>query len=58
MAAGVECKQKKGAPPNLIVVILPEGGNDIYTAVKQCVNPCFLLRSEFISYAFDIVLVM
>jgi eukaryotic translation initiation factor 2C len=37
MAVGVECKQKKGAPPNLIVVILPEGGNDIYTAVKQYV---------------------
>lgn len=36
-AAGGECKQKKGAPPNLIVVILPEGGNDIYTAVKQYV---------------------
>ncbi|KIM90880.1 hypothetical protein PILCRDRAFT_811377 [Piloderma croceum F 1598] len=35
MAAGVECKQKKGAPPNLIVVILPDGGNDIYTAVKH-----------------------
>jgi hypothetical protein len=37
MAVGVECKQKKGAPPNLIVVVLPEGGNDIYTAVKQYV---------------------
>lgn len=23
------------APPNLIVVVLPEGGNEIYTAVKQ-----------------------
>ena len=23
--------------PNLLVVVLPEGGNDIYTAVKQCV---------------------
>jgi eukaryotic translation initiation factor 2C len=41
MAAGVECKQKKGAPPNLIVVILPDGGNDIYTAVKQYV--CVLI---------------
>ena len=35
MSVGIECKQKKGTPPNLIVVILPEGGNDIYTAVKQ-----------------------
>jgi eukaryotic translation initiation factor 2C len=35
MSVGIECKQKKGMPPNLIVVILPEGGNDIYTAVKQ-----------------------
>lgn len=33
----MECKQKKGTPPNLMVVILPEGGNDIYTAVKQYV---------------------
>lgn len=33
----MECAQKKGSPPSLIVVILPEGGNDIYTAVKQCV---------------------
>ena len=33
----MECAQKKGSPPTLIVVILPEGGNDIYTAVKQCV---------------------
>lgn len=23
------------AAPNLIVVVLPEGGNEIYTAVKQ-----------------------
>lgn len=37
MGVGMECKQKKGAPPNLMVVILPEGGNDIYTAVKQFV---------------------
>ena len=33
----MECASKKGGPPTLIVVILPEGGNDIYTAVKQCV---------------------
>lgn len=33
--AGMECKQKTGNLPNLIVVILPEGGNDIYSAVKQ-----------------------
>jgi len=36
-AVGGECKQRTGTPPNLIVVILPEGGNDIYTAVKQYV---------------------
>ncbi|KAJ3570209.1 hypothetical protein NP233_g4554 [Leucocoprinus birnbaumii] len=28
-------KQRKGAPPKLIVVILPELGNDLYTAVKH-----------------------
>lgn len=33
----MECAQKKGSPPALIVVVLPEGGNDIYTAVKQYV---------------------
>lgn len=45
MGVGMECKQKKGAPPNLMVVILPEGGNDIYTAVKQFVisTPMFII---------------
>ncbi|KAI0314809.1 Piwi domain-containing protein [Amylostereum chailletii] len=33
--AGSECNQKAGSPPSLIVVILPEGGNDIYSAVKH-----------------------
>jgi len=33
--AGAEVNTKYGRPPNLVVVILPEGGNDIYTAVKQ-----------------------
>ncbi|KAF9009003.1 argonaute-like protein [Cyathus striatus] len=33
--AGAECVAKHKAPPTLIVVILPEGGNDIYTAVKH-----------------------
>jgi eukaryotic translation initiation factor 2C len=32
--AGAEVAQKKGSPPDLVVVVLPEGGNDIYTAVK------------------------
>lgn len=32
---GGECMQKFKELPTLIVVILPEGGNDIYTAVKQ-----------------------
>lgn len=36
-AAGQAVQAKSGGPPNLIVVILPEGGNDIYTAVKQYV---------------------
>ncbi|TFY78817.1 hypothetical protein EWM64_g5198 [Hericium alpestre] len=34
-AAGMECKRKTNALPSLIVVILPEGGNDIYNAVKH-----------------------
>lgn len=34
-AAGQEVVARMKAPPNLLVVILPEGGNDIYTAVKQ-----------------------
>jgi len=36
-SVGSECISKHQHPPNLYVVILPEGGNDIYTAVKQCV---------------------
>ncbi|KAF8076456.1 argonaute-like protein [Lyophyllum atratum] len=34
-AAGGEVNARHGAPPNLLVIILPEGGNDIYTAVKH-----------------------
>ena len=34
-AAGAACAQKMKAGPNLMVVVLPEGGNDIYTAVKH-----------------------
>ncbi|KAF8061822.1 argonaute-like protein [Lyophyllum atratum] len=33
--AGAECARVSGGGPNLIVVILPDGGNDIYTAVKH-----------------------
>ncbi|KAJ7616353.1 argonaute-like protein [Mycena polygramma] len=33
--AGGACFQEKGVPPTLFVVILPEGGNDIYTMVKH-----------------------
>lgn len=60
MGVGMECKQKKGAPPNLMVVILPEGGNDIYTAVKhfgdvtigvatQCLksSKCFRAKAQY-----------
>lgn len=32
---GLTCLQQKQQPPDLIVVILPEGGNHIYTAVKH-----------------------
>jgi eukaryotic translation initiation factor 2C len=34
-AAGNECFQKTKQRPTLIVVILPDNGNDIYTAVKH-----------------------
>ncbi|KAJ7507898.1 argonaute-like protein [Mycena galericulata] len=34
-AAGAACAQKMKAGPNLMVVVLPEGGNDIYTSVKH-----------------------
>ncbi|KAF5387029.1 hypothetical protein D9615_002113 [Tricholomella constricta] len=33
--AGMECVARTKGPPNLIVVVLPDGGNDIYTAVKH-----------------------
>ncbi|KAJ7737366.1 argonaute-like protein [Mycena metata] len=34
-AAGAACFAEKNVPPTLFVVILPEGGNDIYTMVKH-----------------------
>ncbi|CCL99782.1 uncharacterized protein FIBRA_01804 [Fibroporia radiculosa] len=34
-AAGRACRQRFGAFPSLVVVILPENGEDIYTAVKH-----------------------
>ncbi|KAF8635579.1 hypothetical protein AX15_000229 [Amanita polypyramis BW_CC] len=34
-AAGSECVRKKGGPPTLVVVILPDNGDDIYKAVKH-----------------------
>ncbi|KAG9317400.1 argonaute-like protein [Chiua virens] len=34
-AAGNECFQKTKQRPSLIVVVLPDNGNDIYTAVKH-----------------------
>lgn len=34
-AACDECQEITKAPPTLIAVILPDGGTDIYTAVKQ-----------------------
>lgn len=33
--AGGKVHAATGQGPELIVVVLPEGGNDIYTAVKQ-----------------------
>ncbi|KAA1466451.1 argonaute-like protein [Dentipellis sp. KUC8613] len=33
--AGITCRNKTGALPTVIVVILPEGGNDIYNEVKH-----------------------
>ncbi|THV08479.1 argonaute-like protein [Dendrothele bispora CBS 962.96] len=33
--AGKACVDMYGVGPNLMVIILPEGGNDIYTAVKH-----------------------
>lgn len=33
--AGKECMTKTGSPPSLIVAVLPEGGTDIYTAIKH-----------------------
>jgi eukaryotic translation initiation factor 2C len=36
-AAGAACFEQKKVGPTLFVVILPEGGNDIYTMVKKYV---------------------
>ncbi|KZT20385.1 argonaute-like protein [Neolentinus lepideus HHB14362 ss-1] len=54
--AGKECMAKSGGPPNLIVAVLPEGGTDIYTAIKQCMgvatqclksSRCFRARQQY-----------
>ncbi|KAH9035273.1 argonaute-like protein [Lactarius hengduanensis] len=34
-AASDECQRRTGSLPTLVVVVLPEGGNDIYSAVKH-----------------------
>ncbi|KAF8266852.1 argonaute-like protein [Lactarius quietus] len=34
-AAGAECQRRAKTLPSLIVVVLPDGGNDIYSAVKH-----------------------
>jgi len=34
-ATGRQCLEQKKAPPTFFVVVLPDGGNDIYTAVKN-----------------------
>ncbi|GLB33868.1 putative argonaute family protein [Lyophyllum shimeji] len=59
-AAGGEVNARHGAPPNLLVVVIPEGGNDIYTAVKhfgditmgvatQCLksSKCFRAKAQY-----------
>jgi hypothetical protein len=35
---------KRGAPPQLVVVVLPEIGNDLYAAVKQWVSSSEVAR--------------
>jgi eukaryotic translation initiation factor 2C len=61
-AAGAECLRLAKALPTLIVVILPDGGNDIYSAVKhfgdvatgvvtQCLKSSKCLRAKFQYYA-------
>lgn len=35
LKVGTDCKNKYGAGPNLIVVVLPDGATDVYTAVKH-----------------------
>lgn len=47
-SVGMECINKLGGPPNLFVVILPEGGSEIYTEVKQCVALYGFVRYELI----------
>ncbi|KAK0206676.1 argonaute-like protein [Desarmillaria ectypa] len=60
--AGMRCKQAVGSFPSLIVVILPEHGDNIYTAVKhfgdvtagvatQCMKSrkCFGAKSQYFS---------
>jgi len=46
---GREVFTKLGGPPNLFVVVLPEGGNEIYTEVKQYVQWSFLSLLRFCS---------
>ena len=39
---GTACREKYKQVPSLVVAILPEGGGDVYAAVKQYV-PRFLI---------------
>lgn len=45
---GVDCIKKYKIPPHLLLVVLPEGANEIYTAVKQYVHTSlgYLSRSH------------
>jgi eukaryotic translation initiation factor 2C len=51
-AAGAACFEQKKVGPTLFVVILPEGGNDIYTMVKKYVGRrtfgCFFFSLRFL----------
>ncbi|KAF8266859.1 argonaute-like protein [Lactarius quietus] len=59
-AAGAECQRRAKILPSLIVVVLPDGGNDIYSAVKyfgdvmtgvvtQCMksSKCYCTKSQY-----------
>jgi eukaryotic translation initiation factor 2C len=44
--AGAECIARSKGEPKLFVVVLPDDGNDIYTAVKQYVPFCTIISFD------------